>query len=66
MELASALAHQRCFAALSAGLVKFGTRYYNPNLGRWTQRDAKASNQTGRQVGFMEWMEKIFFPLRML
>jgi RHS repeat-associated protein len=21
------------------GLVKFGTRYYDPNLGRWTQRD---------------------------
>ena len=23
----------------STGLVKFGTRYYNPNLGRWTQQD---------------------------
>jgi len=24
----------------STGLVKFGTRYYNPQLGRWTQQDA--------------------------
>ncbi len=24
----------------STGLVKFGTRYYNPNLGRWTQQDS--------------------------
>ncbi len=23
----------------STGLVKFGTRYYNPQLGRWTQQD---------------------------
>jgi RHS repeat-associated protein len=23
----------------STGLVKFGTRYYNPSLGRWTQQD---------------------------
>ena len=23
----------------STGLVKFGTRYYDPNLGRWTQQD---------------------------
>ncbi len=23
----------------STGLVKFGTRYYNPKLGRWTQQD---------------------------
>lgn len=23
----------------STGLVKFGTRYYNPALGRWTQQD---------------------------
>ena len=23
----------------TTGLVKFGTRYYNPNLGRWTQQD---------------------------
>ena len=22
------------------GLIKFGTRYYDPNLGRWTQQDA--------------------------
>lgn len=41
------------------GLVKFGTRYYNPPLGRWTQRDPKAGNR----ASFREWMEKIFFPL---
>jgi len=23
----------------STGLVKFGARYYDPNLGRWTQQD---------------------------
>jgi len=28
----------------STGLVKFGTRYYNPNLGRWTQQDPVAGN----------------------
>jgi RHS repeat-associated protein len=26
----------------STGLVKFGTRYYDPNLGRWTQHDPLA------------------------
>ncbi len=26
----------------STGLVKFGTRYYNPALGRWTQQDPVA------------------------
>jgi RHS repeat-associated protein len=24
----------------STGLIKFGTRYYDPNLGRWTQQDS--------------------------
>ncbi len=28
----------------STGLVKFGTRYYNPNLGRWTQQDPVAGS----------------------
>src|SRR5579883_259561 len=28
----------------STGLVKFGTRYYNPNLGRWTQQDPVIGN----------------------
>ena len=28
----------------STGLVKFGTRYYNPSLGRWTQQDPVAGN----------------------
>jgi len=28
----------------STGLVKFGTRYYNPQLGRWTQQDPKAGS----------------------
>jgi len=28
----------------STGLVKFGTRYYNPALGRWTQQDPAASS----------------------
>ncbi len=28
----------------STGLVKFGTRYYNPNLGRWTQQDPTAGS----------------------
>jgi RHS repeat-associated protein len=26
------------------GLVKFGSRYYDPSLGRWTQRDAAAGS----------------------
>ena len=28
----------------STGLVKFGTRYYNPQLGRWTQQDLVAGS----------------------
>ncbi len=28
----------------STGLVKFGTRYYNPPLGRWTQQDPVGSS----------------------
>jgi len=28
----------------STGLVKFGTRYYNPALGRWTQQDPAAGS----------------------
>ncbi len=28
----------------STGLVKFGTRYYNPPLGRWTQQDPVAGS----------------------
>ncbi len=28
----------------STGLVKFGTRYYNPQLGRWTQQDPVAGS----------------------
>ncbi|HLG78277.1 MAG TPA: RHS repeat-associated core domain-containing protein [Ktedonobacteraceae bacterium] len=32
-----------CFES-STGLVKFGTRYSNPRLGRWTQQDPKAGN----------------------
>jgi RHS repeat-associated protein len=28
----------------STGLVKFGTRYYNPQLGRWAQQDPKLGN----------------------
>jgi len=28
----------------STGLVKFGTRYYNPNLGRWTQQDSASGS----------------------
>jgi RHS repeat-associated protein len=28
-----------------SGLLKFGTRYYNPNLARWTQRDPSGQDQ---------------------
>ncbi len=28
----------------ATGLTKFGTRYYNPSLGRWTQRDPLAGS----------------------
>jgi RHS repeat-associated protein len=28
----------------NTGLVKFGTRYYNPSLGRWTQQDPVAGS----------------------
>ncbi|HZU70538.1 MAG TPA: RHS repeat-associated core domain-containing protein [Ktedonobacteraceae bacterium] len=28
----------------NTGLVKFGTRYYNPELGRWTQQDPVGSS----------------------
>jgi len=28
----------------SMGLVKFGTRYYNPKSGRWTQQDSVAGS----------------------
>ncbi len=30
----------------STGLVKFGARYYDPNLGRWTQRDGVGGSIT--------------------
>jgi RHS repeat-associated protein len=28
----------------ATGLLKFGTRYYDPSLGRWTQRDSVAGS----------------------
>jgi RHS repeat-associated protein len=31
------------------GLVKFGSRFYDPNLGRWTQRDAITGNVASPQ-----------------
>jgi RHS repeat-associated protein len=30
----------------TTGLYKFGTRYYNPTVGRWTQPDPKGGNIT--------------------
>jgi len=39
----------------STGLVKFGTRYYNPNLGRWAQQASFISRQSGRRVSWSGW-----------
>jgi len=39
----------------STGLVKFGTRYYNPNLGRWTQQASFISRQPDRRVLWSGW-----------
>ena len=34
----------------STGLIKFGDRYYDPNLGRWTQRDTNGSTASPRTL----------------
>ena len=34
----------------STGLIKFGTRYYNPTIGRWTQQEAKDGGITNPQA----------------
>ena len=34
----------------STGLIKFGMRYYDPNLGRWTQRDPLSTLANGEYL----------------